>query len=323
VDHYETLEVSRNASPEVIRAAYRSLMQRLHPDKLTPGQDDSGRAARIAQAYEVLSDPVRRVVYDRALDSLPVSERTGLDQVRPPAGSGHPVVVGASGGAATSGQSVRSARTGAWALFLVVVLGGAWAWLSWDAKPADVRAELAAIRQGFDAADLTESQRRQMDQRRRDILEGHPELRAIESAEKAEAMAARTVALLEAPLSVQVVATPSVGRGPVYELSIDRISLLVGTFDAQRHLSHLARHRDRLIGALAERLSQADPTRLAGPQAGAYLRELMLGSVVTALGTDPKQAYPSTYFESPGRYGVVDLVLPDSFRLVQIAPWQE
>ena len=36
--HYDILEVSHTASPEVIRAAYRSLMQRYHPDK-NPGRN--------------------------------------------------------------------------------------------------------------------------------------------------------------------------------------------------------------------------------------------------------------------------------------------
>src|SRR5690606_41989224 len=58
--HYDNLKVSRDAPDFVIRAAYRTLSQRYHPDK---NQGD-GQAARLMsilnQSYEALSDPLRR-----------------------------------------------------------------------------------------------------------------------------------------------------------------------------------------------------------------------------------------------------------------------
>ena len=54
--HYDNLKVARDAPSEVIRAAYRALTQRYHPDR-----NPDPEAARIMQiinrAYEVLSDP--------------------------------------------------------------------------------------------------------------------------------------------------------------------------------------------------------------------------------------------------------------------------
>jgi len=67
MNHYEILEVSPKASAEVIRAAYKSLMQRVHPDKSPAGAAIAERAAQIVQAYELLSDPIRRAAYDREL----------------------------------------------------------------------------------------------------------------------------------------------------------------------------------------------------------------------------------------------------------------
>lgn len=62
--HYDNLKVARNAPPEVIRAAYKTLSQKYHPDR--NGNSDS--AIRIIQiinsAYEVLSDPVKRQEHD-------------------------------------------------------------------------------------------------------------------------------------------------------------------------------------------------------------------------------------------------------------------
>ena len=62
--HYDNLKVARNAPPEVIRAAYKTLSQKYHPDR----NPDSAEAIRIIQiinaAYEVLSDPVKRQEHD-------------------------------------------------------------------------------------------------------------------------------------------------------------------------------------------------------------------------------------------------------------------
>lgn len=65
-DFYTLLGVAPQAEPEVIRAAYRVLAQRYHPDRL--GQVDPTAATRMAalnQAYDVLSCPERRHAYDR------------------------------------------------------------------------------------------------------------------------------------------------------------------------------------------------------------------------------------------------------------------
>jgi curved DNA-binding protein CbpA len=62
--HYDNLKVARDAPPEVIRAAYRSLSQKYHPD-CNPGDPKAARIMRIINAsYEVLSDPAKRREHD-------------------------------------------------------------------------------------------------------------------------------------------------------------------------------------------------------------------------------------------------------------------
>lgn len=62
--HYDNLKVARNAPPEVIRAAYKTLSQKYHPDR-NPGSPDAMRIIQIINsAYEVLSDPVKRHEHD-------------------------------------------------------------------------------------------------------------------------------------------------------------------------------------------------------------------------------------------------------------------
>ncbi len=71
MNHYERLKVSRDAPPEVIRAAYRALATRLHPDR--QGADMAAQHAMHEQmvalnaAYEVLIDPKLRHDYDATL----------------------------------------------------------------------------------------------------------------------------------------------------------------------------------------------------------------------------------------------------------------
>ncbi len=67
MNYYEILEVSPQASKEVLRAAYKSLMQRHHPDRHPHDADPAHRAALIAQAYAVLSDADKRAAYDTLL----------------------------------------------------------------------------------------------------------------------------------------------------------------------------------------------------------------------------------------------------------------
>jgi curved DNA-binding protein CbpA len=62
--HYDTLKVSRDAPIEVIRAAYRVLSQKYHPDRHPADLAAADTMGLLNKAYEVLSDPDRRRTYD-------------------------------------------------------------------------------------------------------------------------------------------------------------------------------------------------------------------------------------------------------------------
>lgn len=66
-DHYATLGLDRRCTPAQIRSAYRLLAKRHHPD-LNPGSAEAlARSQEINLAHEILSDPARRMAYDREL----------------------------------------------------------------------------------------------------------------------------------------------------------------------------------------------------------------------------------------------------------------
>jgi hypothetical protein len=67
--HYDNLKVSRHAPQEVIRAAYKALSQKYHPDK-NPGDERAAKIMAIVNtAYNILSDPVRRKEHDEWIAS--------------------------------------------------------------------------------------------------------------------------------------------------------------------------------------------------------------------------------------------------------------
>jgi hypothetical protein len=65
LDLYAELGVSRVASPEQVRAAYRDLAHRYHPDHFPDDPLAEDRFRRISAAYRVLADPLSRASYDR------------------------------------------------------------------------------------------------------------------------------------------------------------------------------------------------------------------------------------------------------------------
>jgi curved DNA-binding protein CbpA len=75
-DPYATLGVARGATTSQVRAAYRRLAKRYHPDlHAETGAPD--RMRRINQAWEILSNPDRRAEYDASLASPAAATRFG------------------------------------------------------------------------------------------------------------------------------------------------------------------------------------------------------------------------------------------------------
>ncbi|MCD2516857.1 DnaJ domain-containing protein [Massilia sp. G4R7] len=92
--HYDNLKVARGAPGEVIRAAYKALSQKYHPDK-NPGDEKAARIMAIVNtAYNTLSDPVRRKEHDEWIASeeweVEWLESSGAEEGEHGAGRGRP-----------------------------------------------------------------------------------------------------------------------------------------------------------------------------------------------------------------------------------------
>ena len=109
-DYYALLGVSRDASPEEIKKAYRRLARELHPD-VNPDPEHQERFKMVTAAYEVLSDPEKRQMYDLGGDPLSQSGgfggfgATGFDF-----GDIMDAFFGGAGGARQRGPRTRARR---------------------------------------------------------------------------------------------------------------------------------------------------------------------------------------------------------------------
>ena len=78
-DYYEVMGVSRDASADEIKRAYRRLARKYHPD-VSKEADAEERFKELAEAYEVLRDPDKRAAYDQ----LGANWKSGQDFQPPP-----------------------------------------------------------------------------------------------------------------------------------------------------------------------------------------------------------------------------------------------
>lgn len=97
-DPYKTLGVARDATPEAIKAAYRKLARKHHPD-LNPGNPEAeARFKAVSAANDLLSDPEKRARFDRGEIDADGQEQRPTGGYRQQAEQPHGAKYGARGG---------------------------------------------------------------------------------------------------------------------------------------------------------------------------------------------------------------------------------
>jgi curved DNA-binding protein CbpA len=300
MSHYEILEVSPNASPEVIKAAYRSLMQRYHPDR-NPGDVVSAeRASLVVQAYAVLSDSSNRAAYDIKLNQQLTAHLTSNPNK-------HRVTATQPARAAKDNQSYWLV----WLLSAVIILSGG-VFLSLSKKQLSPESELKELRLSIQEKQLAPEQLQTQIKRVDEILRTHPEILKKEARAQAKALLARTVPMLITNLTVSL-RTTDAASSSVHILSIPMLDAIVGTFDPEKVMRNLVSNQVLINQKLVERLADTKYEELIKIDSEHYLKEIILDSIGETIGANRRENYPSTGIESPARYGVIEVSLPQSF----------
>jgi hypothetical protein len=294
--HYDVLEVSPKASAEVIRAAYKSLMQRYHPDKNSELADTGKDAARITQAYEVLGDAGKRAGYDLELAAAG-SAASGVSS----AGSGR------ARPATAGGRSRPPADPRSWLAWLVIaciIVAGSIILLQ-SRKPARSSAVLAE-KQNVPSSPAAGA-----------VAIAPPQAAASAvTAESAADLQARSVPSFATSLRIDLVSPDRASTAPMHVLQIPELGFRVDAPDAVRWAKKIEALRGTLLQQVLARLSIADYEQLIGVNGDLYLKRFIATAVLDGIAyedTSPPPPPPLPGVITPPPLPPVAVLLPQSF----------
>ncbi len=289
MNHYDALEVSPKASPEVIRAAYKSLVQRYHPDKNPGNAESAARAMAVVQAYEVLSNPTSRAAYDGTLKVRPAAP--------PPPAAAAPSYRPRAAKAPPGTQGLG------WLLAIVILGGGAGiAFMSRKpvAAPPGYTAQRAPTGQVQTAA--------------ADPGPGSAPLPAPEAARPRTLLLWNTVQRIDL-LPGAAAEDSAPGESPRHTLWIPALALEIGSVDAERFAPSLERQKDAVAEKLAQKLVHLSYAELNTVDADLYLKSYILAALRELTGSHVLDDSGTPEPAPNPRYGVVEISLPQSFSL--------
>lgn len=284
MNYYEILEVSQKTSPEVLKAAYKSLMQRYHPDRNPGNAEAAEHSVMIVQAYEVLSDSSKRAAYDIELKL----QLGSLNNIRD--------ITRVKQASASLGDTKSEPHWFLWLLIALIVLSLWFFWLPSGKKQSS----------GFEPNNIGS------------MLGGYQsDLRQNKASEHTISMAARTIPVFIKDLNVNLEApakpTDASQDNSEYVLSIQTIGIVAGTFDPDRFISFMENNKEYIGLKLAEKLVGAEYEKLIKPNGDHYLKQVILDAIGEITDTSRFEKSPSPGTEPAAHYGAVDVLLDNSF----------
>ncbi len=293
VNHYDVLEVSPRASPAVIKAAYKSLIQRFHPDKnlgdAKLAREAGLRSSLITQAYETLSDPDKRATYDRGLDQAAGMTRAEAthEATRTPLNRRH--IASSASAAAPKG---RASAAYFWLIVLLIIGSGSVSlWLLRGNHTRTTPAQSAppgAVQQSQRVPPVP------MLEGRSDATQTGPDIK---------------------PHTVSWTSDISVVLADGRLLSIPAITLHLGIIDTAEFSRYLDAHQVNIQTQLKDRLALAKPEELAQTSGQQYLRQVIFDALTAITGTRRFGASPAGTTDSAAAHGITGVSLPDAFSL--------
>ena len=288
MNHYDVLEVSPKASVEVIRAAYKSLMQRNHPDRHSDVVESTARAATISRAYDVLSDPAQRRAYDETL----------LERLQPEESPGRPPIhrrVSSSGRHNAPASSSRLQTWYASVLILSVIVAGVAILVLSKRKTVQPPAV-----QEFSPS-LTQAAAKPVP--------------VLEVGESAADLQARTISAFVTDLRIELTPSDAAQSGFTHVLLIPDLGLRLAPGVSDRYRPRIKDQRSQIIQQLLVTLSKAPYHELIKSDADLYLRQLIEQSVAASIGLDVLTALPAASLPLQAPQWPLEAILPLSFSL--------
>jgi curved DNA-binding protein CbpA len=285
MNYYDTLEVSSKASPAVIKAAYKSLVQRYHPDKNNNDIKSAQRTTELVQAYAVLSDEARRASYDQQIQAQAALSETSLHPAthlpRRTAGSAR-----RQPKAQTHTQTQTHAYWVVWGLILAAILVSLWFWFR-PAPSLGVAQRLAVPANGA-------------------ALRTDP----LSNSDQANpALASQRLVMVE--LAVNLNDTDKLPVGAVRLLRIPLISLGITNPNSKKLLWYLDDHKAQLRQMMEYKLASALTAELTSDASSKYLQELIWQTVSEMATSQSAELADQAYN--------IEVDLPRAFVLVQVA----
>lgn len=302
MNHYDVLEVSHKASPEVVKAAYKSLMQRYHPDKNPENNDAAARAARITHAYDVLSDAIQRAAYDISISPAPetrvAARARGRTKTRPP-----------------TDRSTDSRTKGSraylyfWMLVFMTIFFSGWVSLTLLKKHHSGTVPVTGPNAAISAAAKTARSNQNGTG-----VDGYGQKQSPEARSLTLLLASGiAVNLKDAPASPD--GSRSFPSRRAFLLKIPVILVHIGSFDSSEFIRYMGENRNSINEKLEERLAEANPDELLKTSGEQYLQKFLLDVVQDISGTSRFDTAPASGSGTSSRYGVTAILLPESFSL--------